>query len=286
MENVPLKVIGSQLTANEFNDGLMTEAKNAVTSTGQILTSADLNQLSKSMANYSTAATYFLDSGIANSYIVNTLNPLQGPTQYFNGMTVHTLPNITNTGGPATINVNSLGVKNIKTRYGIDPSRFDIFAGRPLQLQYNGTNFIIVSELAGASGLFNLGGEQAIPENVQTLVAWVAETDNQNIDFDTINHLLIPRVRGIYSVSVQVSMRDISNASFKCTAEKNGPSGFVIGQTQADTTFVGETILNADGLVSMNGTSDNIKSFITHTDNAPRGLTGASHLTIALVRRT
>lgn len=86
--------------------------------------------------------TYAVDSGSANAYII-TLSP--APSTYLAGMDVYIKITNANTGA-STINVNSLGVKNIKTHLGADPLASAMGAGQIVHLKYNGTNFEILTE--------------------------------------------------------------------------------------------------------------------------------------------
>ena len=64
------------------------------------------------------------------------------PEAYFVGMSVRFIPTNTNTGA-STINVDGLGVKNIKLASGVDPDLNHIISGVLVSLYYDGTDFII-----------------------------------------------------------------------------------------------------------------------------------------------
>lgn len=97
------------------------------------------------------------DTGAANAYVV-ALNP--AATAYTAGMVVRFKAGNANTTA-ATINVNSLGVKTIKTPAGGDLAANDILAGQVVTLVYDGTYFqhttavsadaIVASKLAEAT---------------------------------------------------------------------------------------------------------------------------------------
>lgn len=84
---------------------------------------------------------YAADSGVADAYVA-TLSPI--PAAYTAGMQVLLKAGNANTGA-ATINVNSLGVKNIKLAAGSDPAGNDILAGGIYNLVYDGTNFQLLN---------------------------------------------------------------------------------------------------------------------------------------------
>lgn len=119
MRNLPHKVTGDDLTADEFND-IPEEEENLITSTGQALTAGDLYQIAKAVAMYSSVGDFYVDSGSANAYVLTAVSPLQAPHQYMDGMRVRFRISHTNTGS-ATINVNTLGVKAIVKEDGVSP---------------------------------------------------------------------------------------------------------------------------------------------------------------------
>lgn len=117
MRNIPHKVTGDQLTADEFND-IPAELENAITSIGLSLSAGDLYQLAKTIASYVAVGDFYQDTGTANAYILNQASPIQAPQAYLDGMRVRFRINETNTGA-STVNVNSLGVKSILKEDGI-----------------------------------------------------------------------------------------------------------------------------------------------------------------------
>lgn len=119
MRNIPIKVTGDDLTADEFND-IPEEEENLITSTGQALTAGDLRQIAKAVATYTAVGDFFGDSGSGNNYILFPLSSFAAPTQYWDGMRVRFRISHENTGS-STINVNGLGVKNIVKEDGVSP---------------------------------------------------------------------------------------------------------------------------------------------------------------------
>lgn len=84
---------------------------------------------------------YAADSGSTNALAI-TLSPV--PLTYIAGMTVYVKVANTNSGA-TTINVNSLGTKTIKKYGAYDLESRDLVAGKIEVLQYDGTNFQLVS---------------------------------------------------------------------------------------------------------------------------------------------
>jgi len=93
------------------------------------------------------ATIYATDAGVANAYAL-TLN--YTITEYSDGLIVAWAPLYTNTGA-STVNLNSLGVKNV-TRYNGDVLRAgDLPAGCIVLIGYKGTSFRILGYHAGDS---------------------------------------------------------------------------------------------------------------------------------------
>ena len=82
-------------------------------------------------------------SGSATSYACS-LSPTL--TVYSTGMMLHWQPDVTGTGGAATLNVDALGAAPLKLADGVtNPGPADIVAGRTQEVWYDGTNFRLLS---------------------------------------------------------------------------------------------------------------------------------------------
>lgn len=162
------------LTASEFNN-FISELENIILSTGQTLSGADVFQIAKSMANYAITGTYLLDSGTsANSYVLSAPSPRLSPTNYFDGMQVRFFTTNANTGA-STVNINSLGVKNINRSDGTSLQSGDIPAASEITLTYRATaGYFILSQNVKVSGT------QSIQDLKTFLTAPRASTDPTN----------------------------------------------------------------------------------------------------------
>jgi len=153
-------LIGSDATGDTYyNGGSGTVTRLPIGSTGQILTVAGGIPTWSSFS--ATNANYAADSGVANAYVV-TLNPAL--SAYTAGVLVQFKATNANT-TTSTVNVNGLGVKTIKKLGGAtDLASGDIAAGMIVELEYDGTNFLMLNPVANAplsptgdgSGLTNL----------------------------------------------------------------------------------------------------------------------------------
>jgi microcystin-dependent protein len=146
---LPDYVINDDLTAPDANgsfvaiNNIFVRAGNNI---GAAFSDSDNYALNDGINAASTSRSNAFDVSGTNNVIIlttsNTFNhaPLR---RYFAGLKVGFFISATNT-GPTTINIDSLGVKNIKTIAGID------FAGGELnsyvELIYNGNNFVLLNQ--------------------------------------------------------------------------------------------------------------------------------------------
>lgn len=87
---------------------------------------------------------YGADTGGDDTYEL-TLNPV--PSAYVAGQVFYFKPTTANTGA-CTLNINSLGAKSIKKNVSQDLDTGDIKAGQMVIVQYDGTNFQLVSHIS------------------------------------------------------------------------------------------------------------------------------------------
>lgn len=114
MQDLNDKITTDQLTAVEWNE-LPSEVQNVIEAFGIVLTSADLNQLGKAIANYVGAGDFYSETGVADVYVATKIGVKQGPTvlaAITDGLSVRFRPGNANTGA-STLNVNALGAKSI-----------------------------------------------------------------------------------------------------------------------------------------------------------------------------
>jgi len=90
----------------------------------------------------SGSSIFAVDSEGSDTYVI-TLDPV--PSALTQGMTINFKANTANTGA-ATLNVNGLGAKTIKKNKDVDLITGDIKALQLVSVQYDGTNFQMVSQ--------------------------------------------------------------------------------------------------------------------------------------------
>lgn len=151
MQDIPTKVTGSTLTASEFNN-IPDELENGITTADIALSGSDLEQLAKAMAVYAAGSDFYTDSGAADAYVLTAIGSRKSPPAYFDGMQVRFRATNANTGA-STVNVATIGVKNIKLPDGsTDPGAGDIDTSGDVIMRYDGTNFLIVLTSIQTSG--------------------------------------------------------------------------------------------------------------------------------------
>ncbi len=139
-----------QLEDDDLN-GFKNEFTNTFNSAGITPSNLDLNQTGKSITEFVGRADSYSDSGAADAYVLSSVGSLQSPVAYSTNMRIRFVPANTNT-GPSTVNVATLGVKNIKLRGSVDPAAGQLLAGFMVEMFYDGTNFIIVNNRIINSG--------------------------------------------------------------------------------------------------------------------------------------
>lgn len=130
----------STLPAEQFNS-LKNELENLITGTGQTLSSADNFQIAKSVADYSAYGDCYTDTGSASAYVLSPVGSLKAAHNYANGMRVRFFA-ANNNSGACTINVNSLGVKDIKNPDGTALKADTIRQNQVIELVYQSPNFV------------------------------------------------------------------------------------------------------------------------------------------------
>lgn len=135
MQEIPNKSTGDQLTASEFNN-LPDELENLIQDTGIGLSGADRHQSSKSVANYVASGDFYVDSGIADAYILSVIAPKKAPTELVNGYRARFTVVNSNTAA-STIDVQGTGVKALKKYDGVrDLTGGDLVALSTVEIQY------------------------------------------------------------------------------------------------------------------------------------------------------
>lgn len=148
MQDIATKVEGSQLTAAEFNQ-IPSEIENAITSTGQTLTNADVRQLVKAIAIYAAKGDFYTPTGTADVITLNPVSQMQAPTAYYLGMRIRFIAAADNT-GPVTIAVGTLGTVSLYNNEGKDLSTGEITNGIEYSATYDGSAFRLFA--AGSGG--------------------------------------------------------------------------------------------------------------------------------------
>lgn len=150
MQVYPVKADGvSSLGATEYNDYASGELNNFVQESGQTLSSGNPSQMGVGVANYAAHGDFYTDSGSADVYVLATQASKKGPNAYVDGMNVRFKVGNTNTGA-STINVNSLGSKDIKSSAGSVLVAGQLVVGEYVTIFFDSSNnyFILVTALA------------------------------------------------------------------------------------------------------------------------------------------
>ncbi len=136
MLEVPVKVPSDTYNSTEFTDGMSQECQNAIIDSGQTLNGSNLFQQKEAILRYSGAGQQYVDSGGANTYVVNSIQTTYNQTSYVDGMIVNFVAANTSTGA-STINVNALGVKTVVNVLGTPTINHTLIGGVYTTLRYD-----------------------------------------------------------------------------------------------------------------------------------------------------
>lgn len=252
MQNIPTKVDGvSTLPAAEFNQ-MADELENAITTGGLSLSSGDVTQLAKSLANYSAVGQYYTDSGTANAKVLSVTAGRAGITAYLQGTTVTFLNLVQNTGA-VTINVNGLGVKDL-TDVDANPLRNeDLVPNALVRAYYDGIRFRLISNeyksavsLTASTTLDTTYSDRVVLVDttagsvVLTLPPIAITTTGSTITFirmsDTSNNVM--RIRGADGLELigGVTQQDFYGKYDSVTVRRGGTQWFIVANTAAPIT--------------------------------------------------
>jgi hypothetical protein len=137
---------------DDWLNALQEELANVIESAGITLSKTDRTQLLAAIQTLVNGTPYAVSSTVANTYTA-TLTPV--PLSYTTGMLVLIKFTHGNTGA-ATINLNTLGAKNIKRLDGSALSSGDIYDSMVAIMCYDGTNFqLLNAQVIKASSIQN-----------------------------------------------------------------------------------------------------------------------------------
>lgn len=171
--------------AAEDVNTLGNELINTILSANMTPSMNENDQLAKSIANYVAKGNFYVDTTTDYSHIILTAQGnFKVPNIYYDGMIVSFLPNGNNNAN-ATINVNGLGEKSIRssvTASGV--SYGEIEQGKYTQLVYNGNLNSFIMLISDTT--FNANTSLTNLTVVGDRKTFVAQNLENNIDFDTL----------------------------------------------------------------------------------------------------
>lgn len=177
MNNVDTKSPGGSLTSNDFNAS-QDELENIVTSANITLDPADTGvggdheMLKKAVAAYAGAGWAYTDSGTANAHVISIATNIEPVTEYFDNLVVAYIPGNANTSTTVTVNVETLGAKNIRLVGGALPGIGTINSSNILMLKYNvgAGYFEIIGGILSHDHSNLANGGRAVGQLIQTQI--------------------------------------------------------------------------------------------------------------------
>lgn len=166
---------------------------------------------------------YAASTDVSDTYTVSLTPAL---TAYTTGMKVRVKFTTANTGA-CTLNINSLGAKNIKLIDGTDPLDGDIAAGKSYGLSYDGTNFILERSPAKASASeVNAGTSENsyVSPNILNDYYSLSERPYRSSVYDVSENVVIYSAASPYVTSGTISM-DNTGIPYGITSSGSGAIG-------------------------------------------------------------
>jgi hypothetical protein len=287
--NIVDKTNGEDVEDYQYNS-VKNQELDLIESTGQTpdtdtgIPDTNVQQLSIAAAIHAAGGYFYVDSGIANAYVlgVQTISviPMRAPDKYFNGMKCRFVATSTNT-GISTVNVAGLGIKTIKKNLWTDNlTAGDIVAGQIYELVYSfavGTfeligNFALkfpVSPIQGGTGITTYATGDIIYANaVNSLAKRTIGTEGQIftvgaggtgewiekikfIDINIVNNQAIPSSWTDVNLSSAIGA---FTALAVCRITALGGSTDIAFRTKGDTNAVGFTGSSTFGAGATAGT--------------------------------
>ena len=204
-----------------------------------------------------------------------TATPSPALTAYAEGQTV-TLKIATTNTGAATLNLNSLGAKTVKTQDG-----GALIGGELVGIHkfvYDGTDFV-VSDPYRSLHVFRavLSFNQTVTTSTWTKMALATEETDTHGEFDTTLYRYTPTVAGYYLLTVIGAMTTtVDNKVLQLSIRKNGVDVRQSRNT-GHTASAPRALVTA--VVYLNGSTDYVEAFAQHTLGFNADLTSLSSAT-------
>lgn len=139
MQDIGGKNFGGEVPAAEWNQ-LAAEMKDLIEATGQTLDEALVTQLGMAIATYAATGHYYTDGGSADTISLSPIGNLKSVVGYYDGQIVRFRPAANGTGGPATLEVDSLGAKSLLRPDGSALQVGDLVTTRDARARYESAN--------------------------------------------------------------------------------------------------------------------------------------------------
>lgn len=270
------KNTGDTLTAAEWNQ--TGSINNLIQSTGQVLSDADLNQSGKAAAQYGSG-NFFTDSGAANAYILSPIGSMQSAAAYFDGMEVR-FRAANASSAASTVNVNSLGSKNIKKADGVTDITTEISTTADSILRFDNANDCFIYDV-GINAATTTAAGLSLLSSLITLQNNATDPSN-DMDFSA-------GVMQFDDGSGQVATTAITKQLDANFAAGTNQGGLDTGTKAADTTYHCFSIYNpttgaTDALFSTSLTSPALPAGFTKKKRVGSIITNASSDIIEEIR--
>jgi hypothetical protein len=240
---------------------------------------SDFSTVATALNDANTYSNYAADTGVANAYVV-TLSGVS--TTYSAGLRIQFKAGFANTGA-STLNVNGGGTKNITFQDASTLSSGTIAANSIVDVMYDGTQFLLMNDPAGATG-----GDVVGPSSA---------TDNAIVRFDGTTGKLVQNsvvtiadstgdISGVGTLNA--TTLDATNIEVTNIKAKDGTAAASIADSTGVISVTANPVLSggtANGVLYLNGskvaTSGSALTFDGTTATTPRLALGGTTLPAA-----
>jgi hypothetical protein len=241
------------------------------------LLDTNFSQVASFLNNPNNYTNYLVDSGGANAYVV-TFPTGVIPSSYTAGLTVVMKVANANTGA-STLNVNSLGTKNILTPSGGALSSGTLSANAIVMVVYDGTQFILVGGSTSTTGTSIANGTSnvtiassngAITAATNGITAVTIDT-SQNVTLNNVipsgssvpsNGMFLPTTNTVgFSTATTERMRIDSSGNLAVGDTNNGSTGWTTSRLYVNGGYT--QLKNSDGpLLLWNTTNSGTRTLV------------------------
>lgn len=173
----------------DWANNIQEEPANLVIGSGQALLKTDNQQVHKAVSHYSAGGDFYIDSGVANAYVLSVAGAHVAPPAYFTGMRIRFVAGSANT-GPSTVTIGALPTVALVSDIGAALSAGDVPLGAQTTAYYSAGQFRVLCASRNPMGALSYkSANQSIGSAADTVATFDTELyDNYSIHNNVTNN--------------------------------------------------------------------------------------------------